>query len=362
MHKPEQSTIPPVPRKGRGAVSNPDGRYEALTRTKEDDGWFIEEAQETLATTLTPDRTRNIIAHNESPDVPFDQSINPYRGCEHGCVYCYARPTHAYLGLSPGLDFETRIFYKTDVKEALRKELSRRGYHCSPIALGANTDPYQPIERKLKITRQILEVLNELNHPLQVITKSALVGRDIDILASMAQRNLVQVMVSVTTLDSSMSRYLEPRATAPLRRVEALRGLSRVGIPTGVLIAPVIPVITEPEIEKVLKLCHEAGAESAGYVVLRLPREVKELFQEWLDHHEPLKAKKVMSIVKQMHGGKDYDSSFGQRMRGKGAIADLIAQRFDLACRRLGLNRNYRELDCSLFMLPSHAGDQLELF
>ncbi len=303
-----------------------------------------------------------MIARNSSSDVPFDQSINPYRGCEHGCVYCYARPTHAYLGLSPGLDFESRLFYKDEAAKTLRSELGRSGYHCSPIALGANTDAYQPVEKRLKITRQILQVLDECSHPVFIITKSAMVERDLDILSVMAERNLVQVLISITTLDSGLSRRLEPRATAPQRRLETISRLHDAGISTGVLVAPLIPVLTDPELERILLACHEAGTESAGYVVLRLPYEVKDLFQEWLDHHMPFKSRHVMKIVRQLHGGKDYEPCFGQRMCGTGAYAKALAQRFDLACKRLGLNKHRCELTCSLFKPPESSGSQLELF
>jgi DNA repair photolyase len=360
--KHDDKSVTKKPRKGRGAVSNPDGRYETLTRVRDMDGWSIEDDCEKLSTSLTPERSVTIITRNDSPDVLFDQSINPYRGCEHGCVYCYARPTHAYLGLSPGLDFEARLFYKADAALLLQNELMQANYRCSPIVLGANTDAYQPSERTLLITRQILKVLSEFNHPLYIITKSALVERDMAILIDMAKANLVQVLISVTTLDASLSRRMEPRATAPYRRIQAIARLSKAGIPTGVLVAPVIPVLTDAGLEAILAAAQEAGAQSAGYVILRLPHEVKVLFQEWLDHHEPLKVSHIMTILRQWHGGKDYDSKFGQRMRGTGAVAELLAKRFQLACRRLGLNATRRELNCALFTPPPQASQQMALF
>ncbi len=353
---------PPKPRKGRGAIGNPDGRFEAHTRVEEFDEWYQHDAQATLRTTLTPDCAKAVINRNDSPDVPFETSINPYRGCEHGCVYCYARPTHAYLGLSPGLDFETQLFYKPDSAQLLQNELRKSGYRCSPITLGANTDAYQPAEKRLGITRSILRVLSDFSHPVTIVTKSALVERDLDILMPMAERDLVQVLFSFTTLDSSLSRRLEPRPAAPQRRLQALQRTSEAGVPTGVLVAPIIPGLTDTELERILELSREAGAESAGYVVLRLPLEVEGLFQEWLEHHQPLKARRVMSLVRQFHGGRAYDSTFGRRMRGTGPFADLLSRRFTLACTRLGLNRKRLQLDCSHFAPPVKPGDQLSLF
>ncbi len=355
--------LPAQPRKGRGAVSNPDGRFESQRHARVDDGWGRAEEEDAapLATTLTPDKSRAIIASNDSPDVGFELSINPYRGCEHGCVYCFARPSHAYLGLSPGLDFETKLFYKPNAAALLKEELGRPGHRCSPIALGINTDAYQPTERKLKIARGILEVLRECKHPVSIVTKSALVERDLDILTDMAKENLVQVMFSITTLNTSLSRRLEPRTTAPPRRLAAMRTLSSAGVPVGVLAAPVIPVLTDPELEIILTASREAGATSAGYVILRLPHEVKDLFREWLAHHEPLKARHVMSVMQAMRGGRDYDSSFGVRMRGSGPFAALIARRFALAYRRLGFDRRSRELNTTAFM-PPRPDAQLPLF
>ncbi len=351
-----------MPRKGRGSVSNPDGRFETRRHESIDDGWDIPEEGTPIRTTLTPDKAKSIISRNDSPDIPFDQSINPYRGCEHGCVYCFARPTHSYLGLSPGLDFESRLFYKQNAAELLQRELRKPSYTCSPITLGINTDAYQPSERKLKITRSILEVLRDFNHPVVIVTKSALVERDRDILAPMAEKNLVRVMFSITTLDSTLSRRLEPRTTLPARRLQAMQALHDSGIPVGVLVAPLIPVLTDAHMETILESAHKLGADSAGYVILRLPHEVKDLFHEWLAHHEPLKARHVINIIRDMRGGKDYDSKFGERMRGTGEYAGFIAQRFKLVCKRLGLNQRSYDIDSSLFKSPAQSGDQLGLF
>ncbi len=364
MSRTDESEILPCAHKGRGAVSNLNGRFESSTHHRVDDGWRIDadESERKPRTTLTPDRSRTVISHNDSPDVGFSLSINPYRGCEHGCVYCFARPSHAYLGLSPGLDFETRLFYKPDAAEQLEQELRRPGHRCAPIALGINTDAYQPVERELMISRRVLEVLARCRHPVTIVTKSALVERDVDILEEMAGQNLAQVFFSITTLDSNLSRCLEPRTTAPRRRLEAMGRLSGAGVPVGVMTAPVIPVLTDMELEAILAASHEAGAESAGYAMLRLPREVKDLFREWLAAHEPLKAAHVMSVIQNVRGGKDYDARFGARMRGQGPFADLIARRFALACRRLGLNRKQRDLDTSLFRATAKCSDQMALF
>ena len=347
-------------RKGRGALSNPDGRFESVQHVAFDDDHSCDESGP--ATTLTADHAKSIIARNQSPDVPFELSINPYRGCEHGCVYCFARPSHEYLGLSCGLDFETRLFHKPHAATLLRNELSAPGYRCQPIALGINTDAYQPSERKLGITRELLGVMREFNQPVNIVTKSALVERDIDILADMAERNLVHVILSVTTLDKELARLMEPRATAPPRRLAAIRALADAGIPVGVLCAPLIPALNEPEMEALLAAAADHGAESAGYVILRLPHGIKDLFRDWLTQHYPLKAKHVMSIVQSLHGGKDYDAQWGQRMRGRGPYADLIAKRFAAQCRKLALNASRRELDCTHFRVPSTASDQLELW
>ena len=358
--------LKPTARKGRGAISNRPGRYEPGDRPLEDDGWNIglELAEDRPQTTVSLDSSRKVIARNESPDVGFDRSINPYRGCEHGCIYCFARPTHAWLGLSPGLDFETKLFAKPDAAEKLREELSHPRYQPAPMGLGTNTDPYQPTERKLGITRQILQVLRETNHPVSIVTKSALIVRDLDILSDMATRNLVNVTVSVTTLDPELARKMEPRAPAPVRRVETIRQLAAAGIPTGVLVAPIIPAINDMELERILAATTEAGATTAGYVLLRLPLEIKDLFDEWLQEHFPDRALRVMALVRDTRGGKSYDSRFGVRMRGEGPYADMIARRFALASKRLGLDRRRTaRLRTDLFRPPILKPDpQLSLF
>jgi DNA repair photolyase len=353
---------PPRALKGRGALSNPPGRFDAQQITAVEDGWYMEEEPDSIPTTLEPDKARGVITTNDSPDIPFDQSINPYRGCEHACSYCYARPSHAYMGLSPGLDFETRLFYKADAATALTSELSRSGYLCKPIMLGANTDPYQPVEKRMKVTRSILEVLDRTRHPVAVITKSALVLRDLDLLTSLARDNLVSVSVSVTTLDDDLKRRLEPRAASPAARVRTLAALAAAGIPCGVMVAPVIPAITDHEMERILEACAGAGVRSAGYVLLRLPYEVKDLFREWLTAHYPDRAAHVMSLVHEMRGGRDNDPRFGSRMRGTGPYALLLRNRFKLACQRLKLNSTTRgALDTTLFRPPGPAGAQLRL-
>src|SRR5579872_2820691 len=313
--------------KGRGALSNPAGRFESRRREDADDDWKTE-ALPPLETVVRPDPARSLISRNQSPDIPFDQSINPFKGCEHGCIYCYARPSHAYLNLSPGLDFETKLFYKQYAAELLEQELRRPGYRPLPITIGANTDPYQPLERGLKVTRSILEVLQRFRHPLSIITKSHLVIRDADILADMARDNLAVVMVSITTLDSALKRSLEPRAASPASRLKAVETLTQAGVPVGVMTAPIIPMINDAEMEHILEAAAAAGAMGAGYVLLRLPYELKELFQEWLKEHYPLKAEHVMSLIRQSRGGKENQSGFGTRMRGTGEYAELIAQRF----------------------------------
>ncbi len=356
------SKRPPSAPRGRGARSNPDNRFAAHNRELVDDGWDgLEQAQPPLRTTLTRDTSRTVINYNQSPDVGFDRSINPYRGCEHGCVYCFARPTHAYLGLSPGLDFESRLFYKPDAAALLRKELAAPSYRCAPIAVGINTDAYQPVERKLCITRDILEVLRECNHPFTLVTKSWLVERDLELLADMARKHLVQVMVSITTLRHDLSRYMEPRAAAPARRLKVIQNLHEAGIPVGVLVAPLIPVLSDAEMEAILAQAREAGAGSAGYVLLRLPHEVKDLFREWLEEHEPTKAEHVMQRIRDSRGGKDYNAEFGERMRGTGVFADLIAQRFRMAHKRLEYGEG-RPLETRLFQAPRQQRSQLELF
>jgi DNA repair photolyase len=354
----------PQPRKGRGAGSNESGRFETEKRVPFDDGWgSSEEEPARLATTLSVDATRTIIARNDSPDIGFDRSINPYRGCEHGCIYCYARPSHAYLGLSPGLDFETRIFYKPNAAALLRDELRKKGYVCRPMTLGSNTDPYQPAERKLGITRSILEVLREFHHPVTIVTKGALIQRDIDILSDMAKEKLAVVTLSVTTLDRDLARIMEPRAATPERRIETIAALSKAGVPTGVLSAPMIPALNDREMEAILARAREAGASVAGYTLLRLPLELKALFKEWLETHEPKKASHVLSLVAQCHGGKIYDSAWSKRMVGGGPYAEMLAARFDRACRKLGYSpRATHMLDTSRFHPPAQKGDQLALF
>ena len=350
--------------KGRGATSNPAGRFERFAREAFDDGWssLAELAADPAPTTqVLPDRARSIIAYNRSPDIPFDRSLNPYRGCEHGCIYCYARPSHTHLGLSAGLDFETRIFVKADAAALLRQELARPGYGCRPIALGANTDPYQPLERRLRVTRQILEVLAEARHPIGIVTKSALVTRDIDVLRLLARDGLARVYLSVTTLDPRLARTLEPRAAAPHRRLEAIRALTAAGIATGVMVAPIIPALTDHEIEPILDAAATAGAASAGYVLLRLPHEVKDLFRAWLDGHHPARAAHVLSLVRQCRDGRLNDPGFGSRMRGDGVYARLIAERFAKARARHGLDRRQLPQRTDLFRPPRPDG-QLDLF
>ncbi len=352
------------PRKGRGAVSNDSGRFEAERREAFDDGWgAAEDAPRPAATTLSVDATRTIIARNNSPDIGFDRSINPYRGCEHGCIYCYARPSHAYLGLSPGLDFETRIFYKPQAAALLAAELGKKGYSCRPLALGSNTDPYQPAERRLGVTRAILEVLRDFRHPVTIVTKSALIQRDIDILAEMAAERLAIVTVSLTTLDRTLARKMEPRAAAPQRRLETIAALAAAGVPTGVLAAPMIPALNDCEMELLLEQARAAGAACAGYTMLRLPLELKALFREWLETHFPDKASHVLSLVAQAHGGRLYDAAWSTRMVGRGPYAEMLGLRFDRACRRLGFDRRTTEpLDSTRFRPPPRKGDQLALF
>jgi DNA repair photolyase len=356
---PSPPSHPPL--KGRGAPSNPAVRFAATRSTPVDDGWTPEPTPESIATEVRPDASRSIIARNDSPDIPFDQSINPYRGCEHGCVFCYARPTHAYLGLSPGLDFETRLFYKPDAAALLRAELARPGYRCSHIMLGANTDPYQPIERRLGVTRAVLEVLAETRHPVAITTRSALVLRDLDLLRTMAADGLVSVFVSITTFDDALKRHLEPRSAASVARLHVLRELSAAGVPVGVMAAPMIPAVNDAELETILARATDAGARRAGYVLLRLPYEVKDLFRQWLDAHLPDRAAHVMSLVQSTRGGRDNEARFGVRMGGTGAWARLLHDRFALACRRLGLNGERAvHLNHALFR-PPPAGGQLQL-
>src|ERR1043166_1869464 len=379
------STIRPEQLGGRGALSNRVGRYERHARVLIDDGWSgpsplpaperakIEDdgwddgwraedgAPPPLRTEVVHDATRTIIARNKSPDISFDRSINPYRGCEHGCIYCFARPTHAYLGMSPGADFESRLFAKPDAAKLLARELSAPNYVPRTIAIGTNTDPYQPLEKRMRIMRGILEVLYEFRHPVGIVTKSALVLRDLDLLAPMAELGLAKVALSVTTLDRKLARTMEPRASTPPRRLEAIKGLREAGVPAGVMFAPVIPALNDEELESVLAAAAEVGAQTAGYVLLRLPLEIKDLFREWLEANEPGRARHVMSLVRSMRGGKDYDSAWHTRMRGTGPYAEMIAKRFHLAVKKLGLNRDSRPLDLSQFRKPAQAGDQLAL-
>ena len=345
--------------KGRGAASNPAGRFESVQREQVDDGWFPPEADDAArpATTVTEERARSIVSRNQSPDIPFDQSLNPYRGCEHGCVYCYARPSHAYLDLSPGLDFETRLYAKRNAAERLRETLSKPGYRPAPINIGSNTDPYQPIERRYRITREVLEVLAEARHPCTIITKSAMVERDLDLLQGLAADGLVAVLLSVTSLDNRLSARLEPRASAPQRRIEVIRRLSQSGVPVGVLVSPVIPMVTDSDLEEILAQARAAGAGRASYAMLRLPHEVAGLFQDWLAEHLPDRAGHVMSLVRQMRGGRDNDGRFGVRLRGEGVFAELIATRFRVAARRLGYTTGEAfELRRDLFRAPTGQG------
>jgi DNA repair photolyase len=348
--------------KGRGAISNASGRFESHRHEAFDDGWDFPDEESRPKTQVQIDATRSILAHNNSPDVPFDLSLNPYRGCEHGCIYCFARPTHAFLGLSPGLDFETRLFSKPNAATLLDEALRKPGYRPQTLALGVNTDAYQPIERKLEITRSVLQVLQKFRHPVAIVTKSALVERDIDILAEMAKDQLVCVNISVTTLDAELARKLEPRAVAPHRRIKTIQALAEAGIPVSASVAPIIPVLTDPELDSILAAARHAGAQSANYILLRLPLEVSELFQQWLHTHYPLKAEHVMTRVRDTQGGKDYNSQFGERMRGTGAFADMIAQRFALTCKKLGLQAREYDLNCEAFCVPERSGNQLNLF
>jgi len=350
-------------RKGRAALSNQQSRFVVETRQSIDDGWAsTERTSEKLLTTLSIDRAKTIINYNKSPDVGFDRSINPYRGCEHGCIYCFARPTHAYLNLSPGLDFESRLFYKPEAPDLLRNELSARNYKPAPIALGINTDAYQPVERRLKLTRKILKVLQEFQHPVTIVTKSFLIERDIDILSDMAENNLVKVIVSLTTLDHALARKMEPRASTPIRRLNLINSLTTAKIPVGVLVAPVIPVLTDHEMETILTQSRNAGAISAGYVLIRLPYEIKHLFYEWLKSHFPNKANHIIKRIRDCRGGRDYNAEFRSRMRGTGVYADLIEQRFKIAIQKHGFS-TASPLNISAFVAPSSFEQcQLDLF
>ncbi len=348
--------------KGRGAVSNPQGRFETWVRAAEDDGWWREtEEADSPATRIHPETAAGAITRNDSPDIPFDRSVNPYQGCEHGCIYCYARPSHAYRGLSPGLDFETQIYAKINIAERLRQELAKPGYRPAPLCLGANTDPWQPAERHLRLTRQVLEVLAECRHPVTLVTKSALVERDLDLLSALARDGLVHAAISLPTLDPDLARHMEPRAAGPQRRLATLERLAAAGIPVAVLVAPVIPQLTDRDLERVLAAAAGAGARSAGYVLLRLPHEVKRLFADWLAAHYPLRAAHVMSLIRQTRDGQDYDPTFFTRQTGSGVHAGLIARRFEVACRRHRLDVELPSLRSDLFRPPPPSG-QLTLF
>jgi DNA repair photolyase len=353
---------PPPPQRGRGALSNASGRFEKENRCRADDGWDLLECLPPSRTQVTPENAKTIITRNDSPDISFERSINPYRGCEHGCVYCFARPTHAFLGMSPGLDFETRLFAKTNAASLLERELSAPGYAAKIIAIGTNTDPYQPIERKERVMRKVLEVLAGTSHPVAIVTKSALVLRDLDLLAPMAKKGLVKVALSVTTLDPALARKMEPRASSPERRLDTIRRLAEANVPTAVMVAPIIPAINDAEIEAILARALAMGVRDAGYVLLRLPLEVRELFAEWLRAHYPGKLKHVLSLMRAAREGKLYDSRFSARMTGSGAYAWMIGRRFEAAAARLGLGRSRVPLRCDLFRAPARAGEQLRLF
>lgn len=354
---------PLVQVRGRGAASNASGRFESLSRESFDDGWDDEDqAPAPLRTTVTAENARVIISRNESPDVSFERSINPYRGCEHGCIYCYARPAHAYMGLSPGLDFESKLFFKAGAARLLEAEFSRKTYKPGAIHVGGNTDPYQPQERRLRVTRGVIEVMSRFQHPFSIITKSALIARDLDLIGPMGAAGLARAAISITTLDRTLARVMEPRAATPGRRLDAVRALAGAGAPPVVMFAPVIPGLNDHELEAVLESAADAGAVGAGYVVLRLPLEIKDLFREWLEAKLPDRAGRVMSLVRQMRGGKDYDAQWGARMKGEGPIAEMIGQRFRIAKRRFGLDRPLPALDASRFIVPPRPGDQLDLF
>ena len=358
--------LPSDRRRGRGAATNASGRFEIQAREDFDDGWTRDEAREPLVTEVTFEKPRSVITRNTSPDISFDRSINPYRGCEHGCFYCFARPTHAYMGLSAGLDFESKLFAKQGVAAALERELAGPKYSPAPIALGTNTDPYQPIERQYRITRSVLETLRRARHPASIVTKSNLVLRDLDILSDMARNGLVKVFLSVTTLDRGLARKMEPRAPTPERRIEAIARLNDAGVPAGVMIAPVIPAVNDAEIETILTRASAVGAREAGYIVLRLPLELRDMFREWLQVHFPDRLKRSVSLVQSMRGGKDYEAEWGRRMAGSGPYAWMIGRRFEMAEQRLGYNKMPVRLRTDLFVKPTlpanEAGAQLSLF
>ena len=358
----DRTLDPTVKTVARAARSNAGSRFERLETLYEADGWEAAPERRTAVTELRRERARRIITYNRSPDLPFDRSINPYRGCEHGCIYCFARPTHAYLGLSPGLDFETSLIARPNAAERLDAELRAPGYRVAPMAIGTNTDPYQPVERDQGIMRQCLEVLREFNHPVAIVTKGTLIERDLDILAPMAERGLARVGISVTSLDATLSRLMEPRAPSPARRLQTIRRLSQAGVPVRIMTSPVVPGLTDHELEALLQAGADAGAVAASWIMLRLPLEVSPLFQNWLQMHFPDRAARVMGLVRDMHGGKDYAADWGRRMRGSGPHAEMIANRFMLAARRLGLNTDQPRLRSDLFRAPLRTGDQMSLF
>ena len=347
---------------GRAASSNHAGRFEALSRKRIDDGWASDEALPVLRTDVRVERPRKMITYNSSPDLPFDRSINPYRGCEHGCIYCFARPSHAYLGLSPGLDFETKLIARPDAPAVLARELAAKSYQVAPIAIGTNTDPYQPIDAKYEIMRDCLQVLSQANHPVAIVTKGSLIERDVDILGDMAKRGLVRVGISVTTLDARLSRLMEPRAPSPQRRLQMIRTLAGAGVPVRIMASPMIPALSDPELEQILRAGRDAGARTASWIMLRLPREVSPLMQEWLAQHYPDRAERIMERLREMHGGKEYDAAWHRRMRGEGPYAEMVAQRFKLAIKRLGLNEAGKPMRCDLFRAPQYETAQMSLF
>ncbi len=357
----EAVKLGPAPR-GRGAKSNQTGRFESRVSEAFDDGWGDDEAPKQLKTELQPMKSRTIIARNQSPDIGFDRSINPYRGCSHGCIYCYARPAHAYLGLSPGLDFESKIFFKPHAGELLTRELSKPAYKPATIHIGGDTDPYQPDEKQLRVTRQVIEVLERCGHPFTIITKSALILRDLDIYSRLAARGLTRVAISITTLDRKLARSMEPRAATPGKRIEAVRRLTEAGVPVTVMFAPAIPGLNDHEVEAVLEASAKAGARGAGYVALRLPREIAQLFEEWLQSDHPDRARKVMSLVRQIRHGENYNASFGERMTGDGPVAEVLRQRFHLAVKKFGLDQPWTALDVSQFVPPRKPSQQMDLF
>ncbi|MGH1355392.1 MAG: PA0069 family radical SAM protein [Thalassovita sp.] len=362
MNWDEEHEVAAERRRARGAVSNQAGRFEGFARVRAHDGWDLPEELPPFQTEVREERPRSVINYIRSPDLPFDRTLNPYRGCEHGCIYCFARPTHAYLGLSPGLDFETQLVARPEAPEILARELRKRSYSVAPIAIGTNTDPYQPIERDHGVMRACLEVLQAFNHPVAIVTKGTLIERDLDILASMATRGLVRVGISLTTLDAGLARKMEPRVPSPKRRIATIRALAGAGVPVRVMTSPIVPMLNDHEIEALLEAGKDAGADAASWIMLRLPREVSPLFQEWLQEHFPLRADRIMARVREMHRGQDYDAQWGRRMRGEGAYASMISARFKASAKRLGLDLKQPALRCDLFAPPPRAGDQMELF